>query len=799
MFKNTTRRGLAIASVLSLAFAGLAAAPAQANVAFELKASAGTSYTTFVTEDFTLETVLGSANPNGGSQLKYQVTKATGFAVDAGSSTVSSVATTSNAVGASSTSVVINSVGATQTTRNYFKLAIQGATTASASVTVAVTAWIDVDNDGAVDAGEPQSAQTVSFKKYSDVASVVTVTQGAEGDTTVKATATLTDINTSQLVTDPSVKFTIGGAASSSGVTAVDGVYTDTVAALAKDATVSAEVSFRGTKIGATSATMTVTNKSVKALTLSPVAGDNVKASGSAAAKARINTAFALKANVKDAATTTASAVAGADVVFEVSTSATLSTTKTLAVNGTTYTASGSLPKTLTIKSDASGDAVVNLLPTGFSTSDTVTLIAKSQNNTTPNMVVSFETATYTAAADGHGFLKVLPGATITVNYSVKDQWGALSTRADRLQVTDGTTTRYVNLSGGKAAASFTASTSNTTLTVTNPAVQEQDTSTLNWGTVAGAVTASGVAVVVSNVADSFDGVPAATTSATISRVITTGDIKLSSAVQLTGSANHAGAIVTVTGTGVKFAAVGDKAVSEGSITLNTDASGHFTVSAYIHTAGKTTVTYTVGSATKSTEITVAAATMTEGKASGFSVVVVSGENAAPGSTVRAQVVLKDEYGNPVATENGTTASFGVTIAGPGFIGTLPTKTGSNGESAEFSVLLGSGDTSGNLTITATYDADAAGSGAAITAVKNVTIGAPEVNAVIGSFKGRWAVRIENGKGSTIALKAGGKWYKYLSLNDNYLFSRKSRVGAELNVKVYVDGSLQEDKTITVK
>ena len=797
MFKNTTRRGLAIGAALSLALTGLVASPAQANTPFELKPSAGTSYTTFVDETFTLEAVLGTGNGGNATQLKFAVTKAAGFAVGATSSVTATAAVTGGAVASASTSHVLTNVGAGLTTRNYLRLAIDGATTASASVTVAVTAFIDINNNGAVDAGEPQSAQTVTFAKYSDVASVVTVTQGAESDTSVKATASLTGINASQLSDSPQVKFTIGGAASASGVAAVDGVFTDTVAALTKSATVSAEVTYRGTKVGATSATMTVTNKTVQALTLSAVVGDNVAASGSAAAKARINTAFALKANVKDAATTTASAVAGADIVFEVSTSAVLSATKTLAVNGTTYTVSTSLPKTLTIKSDASGDAVVNLLPTGFSTSDTVTLIAKSQNNTTPNMVVSFETATFTAAADGHGFLKVLPGATITVNYSVKDQWGTLSTRADRLQVTDGTTTRYVNLSGGKAAASFTASTSNTTLTVTNPDVQEQNTSTLNWGTVAGAVTASGVAVVVSNVADSFDGVPAATTSATISRVITTGDLKLSSAVALTGSVNHAGAVVTVTGTGVKFAAAGDKAVSLGSITLNTDGSGHFTVSAFVHTAGKTTVTYTVGSATKSTEITVAAATMTEGKK--LSVVVVSGENAAPGSTVRAKAVLTDEYDNPVATENGTTASFGVTIAGQGFIGTLPTKTGSNGESAEFSVLLGSGDTSGNVTITATYDADAAGDGAAITAVKTVTIGSPAVNAVIGSFKGRWAVRVENATGSTIAVKVGGNWYKYVALNDNYLFSRKSRVGASVRVSVYVNGSLENTETITVK
>ncbi|MFM2020114.1 MAG: hypothetical protein RL718_695, partial [Actinomycetota bacterium] len=172
MFKNTTRRGLAIGAALSLVFAGLVSTPASANTPFELKPSAGTGYTTFVTEDFTLETVLGSANPTGGAQLKYAVSKASGFAVGYGTSTSAAV-TTASSIASTSTSFVVDASGATQTTRNYFKIALPGATSGSTSQTVTVTAFIDVNNNGAVDATEPQSAQTVSFKKYSDVSSVV--------------------------------------------------------------------------------------------------------------------------------------------------------------------------------------------------------------------------------------------------------------------------------------------------------------------------------------------------------------------------------------------------------------------------------------------------------------------------------------------------------------------------------------------------------------------------------------------------------------------------------------------------
>jgi hypothetical protein len=594
------------------------------------------------------------------------------------------------------------------------------------------------------------------------------------------------------------VTFAVSGS-NQTAVAATDGVFSSTIT-LAKDATVSATVGYKGTQVGAASATLAATNKTVLRVTTSGVVGANLIASGSDAVRVRLDSPFAVKAVVSSSASG-AVAVAGAVVSVQVSTSATLTTSKTLTVNGTAYSTNASLP-TLSLTSDANGEVLVNVTPAGFSTSDTVTFIVKSQNNTTNNMVAHFEEAAWTVTSTDHGYLKTTLGASFNVTYEVKDQWDALTSNAYRVAATYDGTTKYVNLSAGKAVVAFTATSSNNvSANVTNGALETQNATTLNWGDVSGATTASAIAVLATSVADAFDTNPAATTSATISRVITTGDIKLSSAVQLTGSVNHAGATVTVTGTGVKFAAAGDKAVSEGSITLNTDANGHFTVSAYIHTAGKTTVTYTVGAATKSTEITVAAAAMTEGK--DISVVVVSGENAAPGSTVRAKVVLKDEYGNPVAAENGTTVSFGVAISGPGFIGTLPTKTGTDGESAEFSVLLGSGDTSGTLTITATYDADATGTGAAISVVKAVTIGAAAASAdqklTVGSFKGFVAIYTKNYTGSKLSAKVAGKWLVVNSLSSFTRTVRLTGAGYTIKVDLYIDGAFVRSETVVTK
>ena len=89
-----------------------------------------------------------------------------------------------------------------------------------------------------------------------------------------------------------------------------------------------------------------------------------------------------------------------------------------------------------------------------------------------------------------------------------------------------------------------------------------------------------------------------------------------------------------------------------------------------------------------------------------------------------------------------------------------------------------------------------------VTSTQAVTVApaaAPEVNAVIGSFNGRWAVRVENAKGSTVVVKVGGRWFKVVATSDSFVFARKSRVGATPLVKVWVAGELQNEQTVTVK
>lgn len=74
-----------------------------------------------------------------------------------------------------------------------------------------------------------------------------------------------------------------------------------------------------------------------------------------------------------------------------------------------------------------------------------------------------------------------------------------------------------------------------------------------------------------------------------------------------------------------------------------------------------------------------------------------------------------------------------------------------------------------------------------------------EISAVIGSFKGKWAVRIENAQGKSVAVKAGTRWYRFTSRSASFLYSQKARVGSVIPVTVYVDGILTNVATLKIK
>jgi F0F1-type ATP synthase delta subunit len=728
--------------------------------------------------------------------LKYKIEKAAGVTVSYGVSTSASVGTSLATVSSTATSAYVSAAGAGALTQNFIKLAINGATSVSATANVTVTAFIDANNNDTLDTGEFATAQTVSFKKYSEVAAVVALTQPGEGDTTLKGTASLTDINTNQVQKTVTFVASIGGTATNSA-TLASGVYSTAVSALAAAATVSAVVKVGVDQVGAAAATLTVTAATVKNVTASAVAGDNARNSAAGAVEARVDSAFVVKATALNGLTSTASGVAAAAVTVKVTTSATLTSTQSITLNGTVYTDSAKLPTALAVTADATGVASVNVATAGLAAGATVNFSFVSQNKTADMLVATLAAAAYTVKATGvNNFRTVATSSAFVIDYTVADQFKVALPAGYRLVVAYDGTTKYVPVSAGAAQASFTSTASATTLNVTNTDLEKQNTTTLNWATVS-AVTASAVAVKSTTVAAKFDTAPTHSTPV-IARATTSNTAGYTNGVTINGKVNHPGQSVSVTSTGAMFSteAQDEKAVAN-TITTLADGAGWWTVSAYVVKAGAATFTYAAGAATASTTVTAAAALGNQGTV----LTIVSVDTILPGKTLVATVKLVDEHGNAVAADDLATESFAVTVTGLGFVGAIPTKLNASGE-ATVAVLLGSAD-EGSVVITATYDADGAGTAkAAVTTTKTVAVAAAvaaEVNAVIGSFNGRWAVRVENAKGSTVTIKVGGNWYKVTATSDSFVFSRKSRVGATPLVKVWVAGELQNEQTITVK
>jgi hypothetical protein len=275
----------------------------------------------------------------------------------------------------------------------------------------------------------------------------------------------------------------------------------------------------------------------------------------------------------------------------------------------------------------------------------------------------------------------------------------------------------------------------------------------------------------------------------------------------VTAKANLSGSAVVVTADGLIFRASQTlTTTTSGTITVRTDSSGEYTFQVASLMAGSKTITLKTGTATTTSLLVVADAASDNGSRISWDTTTIDA-----GKTRVITGTLTDANGNPVDTtgqgtlrEDSGTASLVISYTGTAgiVVGTLPSETDADGK-FRISVLTSTAD-SGTLTLTAVYMPQGASTVAAkrLSSVQAVTVtpaAAPEVNAVIGSFNGRWAVRVENAKGSVVSVKAGNRWVKFTSLNNNYLFSRKSVVGRTLAVSVWVDGELQNSQTITIK
>jgi hypothetical protein len=472
-----------------------------------------------------------------------------------------------------------------------------------------------------------------------------------------------------------------------------------------------------------------------------------------------------------------------------------------ISVNGGAFVGSA---VTLTVTTNTSGVGTFTLATTGYLDGDTVIVNASKGNIAASAVTIRTTIATFTATADS-AFYVTTPGTAVTLGFSVKDQYGVLSSRTDHyLRASRGgtgfnyaTTISYELITAGKASFAFTPAPATATgsATVTVQSFKLED----------GAYTALGtatteVSVTVTASAMAFGSGLAASRAATVSYFSSTVSF-----VTVTGSASAAGAGITVTGTDLVFrlsSAV--PATYSGTFALNAGAAGAYSFQVAALKPGTKTMTLTTGTATTTSLVVATQGGSDQGRTITWdTTAIVAGKTAVITGT------LTDLNGNPIdTTANSRTggnsnSAIAVTFTGSAgiLVGTLPTATDANGKFT-LAILTSAAD-SGTLTITAVYRPNGSVvTGREVTSVQTITVAAapvPEVNAVIGSFSGRWAVRVENAKGSVVSVKYGKKWAKFNALNNNYLYSMKAVKGSTIAISVWVDGELQNSQTITIK
>ena len=497
---------------------------------------------------------------------------------------------------------------------------------------------------------------------------------------------------------------------------------------------------------------------------------------------------------------TTSSPVASIPVDVKVAVSG-LTTTKTIALNGTVYTNSNTI-KDLELTSGANGAVTFTIKTTGFTGVETITINAVGQNVTSSQVTVHVEAPVFTVANDEGNVRLAALGASVAMNFSVEDQWEALSTRPNqRVKFTlagTGFTSKLaeVNVVAGKASANLalTPTTISGTLTVF-PTLQEDVQFSGNYTDVADA-TSTTVSVVVTSASPALKGTPLASYSATISYAPTYSYVTIAAGSL---SANVGGAPIQVSGEGFVFRY--DKKTYSGAVTVMTDATGLSTKALeFAHTkAGSHTLSFTVGAATSQSSVIVDAAAGDAGKTITFDATSIpTGQT----STITGKLV--DANGNPVMT----TGSAYITLAWSGkglpFGTTGEIETDKDGEFS-FNVLALPGEI-GAASVTAVYYKTGAATAAKdlISVTQPITIGAAAAPATdqkltVGSFKGFVAIYALNYTGQKLSAKVAGRWLVVNSLSRFQRVVRNTGAAIPIVVDLYIDGKFVRNENIVTK
>ena len=905
---NKNRKGLALGAVFALV-AGLfgGAAPASATVstsAFTFTPAGGTSFAVINVEDFHMyvqrdPNVVSAADFN--ASFKYSITT-NRVAGSTGTATTYSVAvvsgTTSGTLGAVSVSGGIASdmvrdyntnalfaqqkmyyagvlnatntaMSATKTAapkvatqsyvvdpgnsrsasvNNFIGLQIVDADTFSPTITVTVTAFLDLNGSNVWEANEPSATQTVTFLNPASVTRTVTVGALENGDTSFTASATITGVNTTQMTgkwalmmerwsngSSADVQFSFSNPVevtlteSPTGVsTFTQSVYTTSPAV--GGTTVSAQLVYLRadganggnyfnasgaspvtqtannddlleTVIWPKGATITVTSAAAgSATTMYAVKGDNAVIASDPTFSVRPNSLVTIVASFSGVSSTSATTA-----TFRF-TGVTLNSTKTLSVNGGAAQNTGTHSAVTATVNASTGVASITVLPTGFGLDDNLVVHAKVDGVTEDSVTLDTVEMAYTLTRDATD-VATAPSTAVEVGVTVKDQFGVKSARSDQRihfywsSGYSGTATNsYVALAAGVAKASMTPSRT----PVTGSAVVDMQLQYLNGTVWTNQNTTVSTTVVVTNAANGFRTGLAASYSASIS---------YGAAFSWSDAINAAYALVTgsqvvVSGPGLMFRDANGDTTSD-TITLPGNNSGQVTFEVTARKAGSYPITLTAGSATTTSLIVVSPARSDAGASFTWDTTTIEA-----GKTRIVVGTLLDANGNPVDTTGpgtiptGSTASILVSFTGTAglVIGTMPTETDADGK-FQVSVLTSAADR-GTLNLTAAYYKAGASTAVAdvVSSVNAITVGAASAAApasdqklTVGSFKGFVAIYALNYTGQKLSAKVAGKWLVVNELTRFQRVVRNTGAGYTIKVDLHIDGVFVRSETVVTK
>jgi len=842
-------------------FAGTPAFAAD-EVTFAL--SSGTVYAAPVDDTLTLNAGLAPAVPAANiAQLKYRVVtdgsliaKVVITSAGAANTAVYTKTGSTTGVGATNFANVLTSVVYAPTTTptaitpNTIAVSVDSvadATTATTGVapsattatkTVTVTAFIDSNSNGAVDTGEYQTAQTLSFRKYSDITATYTLTAPSAGATSVAGKATFTNINQAQLTKTVTGVFSVNAVARTAVATTVaSGVYssTDTYTVVAADV-IGFSALLGSAALGSTEATATATARTIDSIgTPALVAGDNATAAG----KFRNAGLFTARTTV----TKSAAAVAGVAGTATFATSATLSDTVFVTVNGTAYKTNASLTAaSIDLTSNASGQLAVEIQTTGF-VAQTVTTTFTAQNYTA-NVVATAEAAVYYAVdiADvaNVGSRLLLSAATTTVAYQVMDQYGVAPADGAFRAVLTGAAAAYQPVVAGKATFTVTGGTgASQAYTI---ALEEYVTASASFNTAyvegtdndngftvtkpaAANVSAAGSIVLTTAIAadgnffatSQSGGSTTSTTKLSLSdKAFSSVDTRLdkktaaptlaagysagtvtaptagtaagNAAVSITvvpkGSDVAATAIaapVTVSGTGLLFQ-VGTTTFKTDSISFLAAAAGTV-VKVYSQKAGAQVVTVTSGTATKTVTLTYATIAA-EASTLAYSSLPAQAQS---GRALDLAAVVSDKWGNTVA---GASVAFNNT--GVGYVQSTAAVTSDAAGKVTGRLIVLQNDM-GTSFLSATLDL-----ATDVVVAKSIEFGLTDVDVVAGGK--RLFVNAEFAQGRTVTVSINGKRvYSKVQTTDNAVeLAFTQRKAGTYTVTVRVSGGIVATEKVTI-